>query len=405
MAVDFDGEQISINEAHRFDGYAVQILDTLHWNPLLMLGKALDGIARASLGDAQVAGIGVDTWGVDYGLLDASDRLIGLPYQYRDERNHGTMEESFSVVPKVDQWREAGIQFLPFNTLYQLIGEKRDHPEMLEAARTLLFMPNLLSFWLCGEKVQERSIASTSAFLNPGPGTWSEDLLRSFGLPSRLFGEITEPGQPIAQLRAIESRDRPMVMAVAGHDTASAFAGSPVRRPGTAILSSGTWSILGLELDEPVLSDDALANGFSNEIGWGGGVRFLKNITGFWILQLLRAELAELGEEKDYGALTSLAEQTREQVDRRRLVEAERAPTRREVQALTIIMAALVVMLLVFGRSEYLAAYDTTGGQIFLGLALAAYVGLIIRVQHLARFPRPGRFLSATGSQPAGGLR
>jgi rhamnulokinase len=253
----FDGSVIELEECHRFPNRPVRLPDGLHWNLLHLFTEALDALRGRSL-----AGVGVDTWGVDYALLDAQKRVLGLPYHYRDERTEGACG--------VGGYDVTGIQDMPINTVYQLLADDRVHE-----ADAVALVPDLLAYWLSGELANERTNASTTGLLDARTGEWAFEFIERAGLPTRPFGSLVEPGVCLGPALEIDAP----VYTVASHDTASAFAATPVRDG--AILSSGTWSLLGLELPDPVFSDDSL----TNERGVDGTIRLLKNVMGLWLEQ------------------------------------------------------------------------------------------------------------------------
>ena len=253
----------------------------------------------------------MDTWGVDYGLLDASGELLCDPFMYRDGRTDGVEEKLQTIVSRETIYNETGIQFMFFNTINQLFAEKESGEGRLEAASDLLFMPDLFNYWLCGEKVQERSMASTSQLLNPITGRWSDVLLDALEFPKHLFRDITEPGTRIGSLLPALQEQTGLgavpVYAVAGHDTGSAVAGAPLREDAPVFLSSGTWSLMGIESHHPLIKPETLRASYSNEAGVEGTTRFLKNICGMWLVEQLREEWLLGGEDLDYDELVDLA--------------------------------------------------------------------------------------------------
>ncbi len=255
----FDGGVVALEECHRFVNRPVRLPDGLRWNLLHLFTEALSACQGRALD-----GVGVDTWGVDYALLDARNRVLGLPFHYRDERTDG--------VQRVAGYEITGIQHMPINTVYQLLADDR-----VGDAERIALVPDLLAYWLCGELANERTNASTTGLLDARTGEWSLELISSLGLPERPFRDLVEPGTLLG--RALEI-DAP-VYTVASHDTASAYVAAPLRDEHCAVLSSGTWSLLGLELDTPVFSDDAL----TNERGVDGTIRLLKNVMGLWLEQ------------------------------------------------------------------------------------------------------------------------
>jgi rhamnulokinase len=268
------GGRVALEEVHRFDNRPVRLPDGLRWNLLHLFTETLEGLRRAG----EVHGVGVDTWGVDYALLDGEDRVLGLPFHYRDDRTDGMVERAFERVPAERLYAATGIQTMPINTVFQLLADEGS--AALEAAQRIALVPDLLALWLCGELANERTNASTTGLLDARSGEWAAALIGELGLPQRLFGPLAEPGTELGPLlRHHDLGDTP-VYAVASHDTASAFAAVPVDEH-AAILSSGTWSLLGLELPEPVFSDARL----TNERGIDGTTRLLKNVMGLWLLE------------------------------------------------------------------------------------------------------------------------
>jgi rhamnulokinase len=273
------GERIELEELHRFPNRPVRLPDGLHWNLLHLFTEALEGLRRAPA----LRGIGVDGWGVDYALLDERRRVLGLPFHYRDQRTAGMVERAFERVPAADLYAVTGIQTLPINTVFQLLAEAES--AALHGADRIALVPDLLAFWLCGELANESTAASTSGLLDARTGGWARPLIRRLGLPGRLFGTLVEPGATLGPALAHHGLGPVPVHAVAGHDTASAFVATPVRSAGAAVLSSGTWSLLGIELPAPVLGEEARAANLTNERGVDGTIRLLKNVMGLWLEQ------------------------------------------------------------------------------------------------------------------------
>lgn len=306
----FDGERVSLSENHRFPNTPVRLPDGLLWDALRLFREVQDGLARAARDAAgQPLGLGIDSWAVDYGLLDRTGALLGNPFHYRDPRTDGMMERAFAVAPRAELYATTGIQFLPFNTLYQLLA-MRDSPQ-LEAAHTLLMIPDLLSYWLCGEQRGEHTNASTTQLYDAAARGWSSELIERVGLPGRIFPQLVEPGTelgPLLPAVADEVGVRLPVTAVASHDTASAVVGVPAEGDDFAYISSGTWSLVGVETARPVLTPEAMEANFTNEGGYGGTNRFLKNVMGLWLLQECRRTWARQGRELGYDELAAAAE-------------------------------------------------------------------------------------------------
>lgn len=312
LAGEFDGTRIELKELNRFDNTPIQLPSGWHWNTSNLYQSILAGLTEASerYGESVVS-LGIDTWGVDYGLLDKGGRLLGLPYQYRDNRTESMMSRADEKVGNNAIYQATGIQFMFFNSLYQILSEVELQNPAITAAEDLLFTPDLLGYWLTGKKTQERTIASTSQLYNPKKKNWDYELIEKLGIPTHLFKEISDPGDILGELTAYVSEQTGLngvkVVTVAGHDTASAVAAVPSQSPTPAYLSSGTWSLMGLELPEPVINDESFADAFTNEIGVGGKIRFLKNICGLWLIQESKRHWKTEGEDVPYSKMASLA--------------------------------------------------------------------------------------------------
>lgn len=303
---------ITTEEVHRFPNEPVEYAGHIHWDvPRLWLEVRR---ALAKLAETELAGIGVDAWGVDYALLGEAGELLHNPYHYRDRRTHGVMEEVFRKVSKQEIYSETGIQFMPINTVYQLYAAQRDTPKVLRAAEHLLTIPDLFNYWLTGKAVCEFTNATTTQLVNPLTRTWSTGLMQRLDLPAHLPAPIIEPstviGPLLPEIAHTPLLARPSVIAAASHDTGSAVAAISAR-DGTAFLSSGTWSLLGTELDEPVLTSEALRLNFTNEGGVCRTTRLLKNVMGLWMLQCCRQSWTVSGQTYDYRELMELASRER----------------------------------------------------------------------------------------------
>jgi rhamnulokinase len=299
---------LTIEEVHRFRNEPVEYGGSLHWDvPRLWfeVRKAL-----ACVEQLELAGIGVDAWGVDYALLGEGGKLLENPYHYRDSRTQGVMEEVFRRVPKEEIYRGTGIQFMPINTLYQLFAAHRDTPALVAAAKQLITIPDLFHYWLTGNAVCEFTNATTTQLVDPVRRTWATDLMQRVGLRSDLPAPIVEPGTVIGTLLTSIAQNTSLtgtpVIAPACHDTGSAVA-SITARDGTAFLSSGTWSLVGTELDAPIVTPEALKLNFTNEGGVNGTTRLLKNVMGLWMLQGCRNFWSARGQSSDYDELVELA--------------------------------------------------------------------------------------------------
>ena len=284
------GGQLSVHEVRRFPNTPLPLSGHIHWNVYRLLDEMKCAMrdAAAAIG-ARPASVGVDTWGVDFGLLAKDGTLLGLPFCYRDHRNEGAMEDYLKLVPREALYDATGIQFMPFNTLFQVYAMVRERSPLLDAATDLLFMPDLFNYLLTGRKAAEFTIASTSQMLDPRTRKWIPGLFQAMGLSKKLLHDIVEPGQVLAPLSAEIAgatglRDIPVV-ATASHDTAAAVAAVPAEGDDWAYISSGTWSLVGVEARSPLISPRSLAANFTNEGGVGGTIRFLKNVTGLWLVQ------------------------------------------------------------------------------------------------------------------------
>ncbi|MEX0741726.1 MAG: FGGY family carbohydrate kinase, partial [Phycisphaeraceae bacterium] len=310
---------ITMHEAHRFANVPQRLPSGMHWDLLGLWGNILDGV-RDAIQWAQQQGIelvslGVDAWGVDWSLLGCNGELLGLPHCYRDERHQVAYEKTLKRMTPERIYERTGIQFMPLNTLYQMVARFDAEPALLENARHLLFMPDLLHYFFSNVPVIESSIASTSQMIDPRTGDWAGSMLHELGLPTQMLTKPVPPGTKIGKLRAevaayVKAPAGLQVIAPAAHDTASAVAAIPAE-PGKnwAFLSSGTWSLMGVEIDEPCLTDAARAVPFTNEGGVDGTFRFLKNISGLWLVQETRRDYQQRGESYDYAALAELAGQ------------------------------------------------------------------------------------------------
>lgn len=303
--------RVTMEEAHRFSNIPVRTPDGLHWDVLRLYGEILHGLRAVAqrLGEP-VAGVGIDSWGVDYGLLDGAGRLLGNPYHYRDARTDGVTLEAERLVPAAEQYARTGIAQLQINTLYQLLAQARAGDRILEMAETLLMIPDLLHYWLTGLRAGERTNASTTGALAVD-GTWAVDLLARLDLPAHLLLPPMPAGTVLGELRPAVREESGLgavpVILPGTHDTACAVVAVPAgpQRAGAghAYISSGTWSLLGLELDRPILGEEARLAGFTNEGGVHGTYRFLTNIMGLWLLQECRRSWARRGWEWSYDEL------------------------------------------------------------------------------------------------------
>jgi rhamnulokinase len=310
----WDGQRFALEELHRFENGPLEEGGHLHWDAARLWAEAKAGIARYAAQDgAPVAGIGVDTWAVDYGLLDAEGRLLGNPYNYRDHRTAGAPAMVDGRVSPERLYALTGIQRLPINTLYQLASASSGGDPQLAEAATLLLIPDLFHYWMTGRKVAEYTNASTTQFLDARERRWATELLAELGLPAAILPPIVPPGTHLGQLlpavRAeVGLRHDVPVIATATHDTASAVAAVPGLDERSAYISSGTWSLVGVELPEPILTEQARRLNFTNEGGVGGTIRFLKNVGGLWLLQECQRRWRQDGHAYSWPELVSRAE-------------------------------------------------------------------------------------------------
>ena len=316
----FDGEKLSLEEVYRFDNGGVAAAGRLQWDLLNQWSHLQRGLrAAGKLYPGQVRSVGVDTWGVDFGLVGRNDELLGNPFHYRDRRTAGIFEKAFAIVPREEIFAQTGLQFMEFNTLYQLLAMKLARSPLLDVAERLLMIPDLYHWLLTGQKVNEFTDASTTQFYNPQTKTWAGELLSKFGLPTNILGEIAQPGTRLGKLLPAVAEETGLagveVVLPGTHDTASAVmavpaAGTAGSKPTWCYISSGTWSLMGVETPEPVVSDRCYELNFTNEGGVGGTVRLLKNIGGLWLVQECRRIWKADGHEYGWEELTRRASES-----------------------------------------------------------------------------------------------
>jgi len=298
MSGAFDGERLTMTEAHRFPNIPVRAQGTLYWDVLRLWHEIKNGIQKVDAASS----IGLDTWGVDVALLDSNGQLLGNPVHYRDSRNDGMMEWVFDRVPRREVFQRTGIQFMQINGLYQLASMVRDKSTQFAAAETLLTIADLFNYWLTGSKTCEFTHVTTLQMYNPQKADWDRELLEAVGIPTHILTAIVQAGTQIGTYQDIP------VIAPPCHDTGSAVVGVPTTTSDYAYLSSGTWSLLGLELDHPVITDASYEANLTNEGGYAGTFRLLKNIMGLWIVQQCRRAWRAAGEDYSYDELIPLAE-------------------------------------------------------------------------------------------------
>ena len=309
----FDGARLTLEEVHRFRNEPVLLKGRLRWDLLRLFLEVQQGLAQARRAAGRpLASVAVDTWGVDFGLLAEDGELVGSPYHYRTLADEATTSEAFAVVPARRIFETTGIQLIPINTLFQLVELRRVAPWMLEAARRLLMLPGVFTHLLGGERVDEFTIATTSQLYDPRAGDWSWSLLDAFGLPRRLFGGVVPPGTVVGwvadEVAAETGLSGTAVAYAAGHDTACAVAAVPTSgEAGWAYISSGTWSLVGVEVPAPVITDAVFSANLSNEGGVFGTFRLLRNVMGLWLLQECRRRWEQEGAGLSYEELTRLA--------------------------------------------------------------------------------------------------
>jgi rhamnulokinase len=308
----FDGSRLRLDVVHRFANGPVRTLDTLHWDMLHLWSEMLVGLRKAVTEKGPIDALGVDTWGVDFALLGRGDTLLGNPRHYRDPHTIGYPEAAFETVSRLEIYRQTGLQFMRFNSLYQLLAMRRDRSPLLDAAESLLMVPDLLHFYFTGVKVNEFTDVSTSQMYDPTAKGWARGLLEALGLPTHVLGDVVQPGTVLGRLRASVAEEAGVaavpVVLPGSHDTASAVAAVPARGASWCYISSGTWSLMGAELPAPLISEKTLHYNFTNEGGVGGTIRFLKNIMGLWLVQECRRSWERAGRDYTYDELTRLAE-------------------------------------------------------------------------------------------------
>lgn len=315
VVANLKGNKISLHEVHRFTTHSIRYENGFYWDILAIYKEIIEGLTKARKAYGKdFDGIGIDTWGVDYVLIDSEDRILGYPHHYRDDRTDETMKQAFQIVSPKQIYKKTGIQFAQFNTLFQLIAESKQKLNLLNVTDKILLIPDFLNFLLSGKKKAEFSIASTTSLADPIKRNWSWELIDSFGLPRKIFPEIVEPGTILgALLPSIAERtgldENIPVISSACHDTASAVVSVPAYESSWAFLSSGTWSLMGIELKHPLLSSQAMKYNFTNEGGVENTTRFLKNIIGLWPIQECRRYWQDKSKEYSYPELVSKAKE------------------------------------------------------------------------------------------------
>ncbi len=306
----YTGNGIQMTEIHRFPNNIITVCGRSYWDLWGLWNEILSGLRKAAVSGEKIESVGVDTWGVDFVLLGADGHILAQPRSYRDSYTAGVPGKFFGLVPRGELYRRTGIQIMDFNTVFQLFAMKRESNSALEAAEGLLFMPDAISYMLSGQRICEYTILSTSALMNPETRDFDDGILAAAGVSRSLFGRIVMPGEVIGELTDEVAAETGLgkipVIAVAGHDTGSAVAAVPATGGDFAYLSSGTWSLMGVEIPLPIVTEESAAMNFTNEGGAGGGIRFLKNITGMWLLERCRASWKREGREYSYPRIVAL---------------------------------------------------------------------------------------------------
>ncbi|MBQ8249743.1 MAG: rhamnulokinase [Clostridia bacterium] len=308
----FDGKKLTLEENHRFPNEPVTVAGTFTWDTLRIFHEIKNSIRKCALSeDKDIRSIGIDTWGVDFGLIDKTGRLMANPVHYRDTRTEGIIEYADKFVPRSELYNVTGLQFQNFNTVYQILASMRDEPMYINNAQKLLFTPDLLNYFLTGEMRCEYTIASTGAILDAKKRDFAYDLLKKFGIPSGIFAPIVQPGSVVGPLlpQVLEEvgNINAQVVNVAAHDTASAVVAVPATSDDFIFLSSGTWSIMGSEVKEPIISDASFKYNFTNEGGVENTIRFEKNITGLWLKQESKRQWEREGKNYTHDQLSDMA--------------------------------------------------------------------------------------------------
>lgn len=310
----FDGKRLTLTENHRFSNDPVNLCGRMVWDIPRIFHEIKQSIGKTVLDGNEVSSIGIDTWGVDYGLLDKNGQLLGNPVHYRDLRTQGAQSLIGDKVSPEELYRVGGIQDLDFNTIYQLAVDVAESPERMAIARRMLNIPDLLNYFLTGVMANEYTVLSTGALLDARRRDYAWDLLDRVGIPRQLFGPVTAPGTDLgpilAQVRGEVGRIDAHVLTVASHDTASAVIAVPTQEDDFLYISSGTWSLMGTELSEPLISEESRRANFTNEGGACGTIRFLKNIMGLWIIQESRRQWKREGKDYSFAQMEAWAKES-----------------------------------------------------------------------------------------------
>ena len=310
---EYDGERITLQEVHRFSNDPVTIGDTMYWDTLRLFFEMKQGMVKAKHAGG-FESIGIDTWGVDFGMIDKGGRLLENPIHYRDARTVGLIEESFKLIDREKFYGITGLQFMEFNTAFQLLSLVRERPEVFERTDKILLTPDLLGYFLTGEKHAEFSIASTTQLMDAYTGKWSKEVLDALGIPGRILPEIIPCGTKAGKVTDAIKEELGLegdidVIAVAGHDTQSAMVSVPTQEKDFIFMSCGTWSLFGTELDKPLINETSSRLDITNESGYGGRISFLKNIIGLWMIQESRRQWIREGREYSFGEMEKMAQE------------------------------------------------------------------------------------------------
>lgn len=305
-------EKIELDEIHRFTNGPIQQDDSLRWDFEKLFSEIKTGIAAAiKTAKGKISGIAVDSWGVDFGLIGDDGKLLENPYHYRDARTNGIMEKVFKLMPKREIYENTGIQFMQLNTIFQLFAAKASNPEILKKTKKLIFMADLVSYFLCGNSYAEYTLASTSQLMNMKTGKWSKEIFEKLSLPLDIMPQVVKPATKVGKLKpelCKEFNCEPIdIIATGSHDTACAVAAVPAQGDDWAYLSSGTWSLIGIEAKQAIINDESFAAAFTNEGGVENTIRFLKNIMGLWLLQECKRHWEKEGCKLDYAEITKMA--------------------------------------------------------------------------------------------------
>ena len=307
----FENGKIELEELHRFANEPVRIGKYFYWDTFRLYHELKTGLKKAAARKIPISSLAIDTWGVDYGLIDKQGNLIGNPVNYRDDRTIGVIDEVDAVVPLEELYASTGIQFMNFNTVFQFYADKKMRPEIYNKADKFLMMPDLFNYFLTGKMYNEYTNASTGQLLDAKKRTWDIELLKRIGIRTDLFCDMIQPGTIVGDLidEVVKETglEHDKVIAVGSHDTASAVAGTPFEEEHAAFLSCGTWSLLGMEMDEPVLTKESFDYNYTNEGGVEGKIRLLKNINGLWIMQNLRRNWCEFEEQVSFPDIIKAA--------------------------------------------------------------------------------------------------